>query len=107
MKVTPDKILAHRMRCSEKADSKSVVQCYLHIKKLVTIPPYLMTTRETANRKDTRTKLLKTDDLCPVWRKPVGKQGSKKETIDYKWEVKMRSVIFLKLSKPHLAVSLQ
>lgn len=84
------------MRCSQKADSKSVVQRYLRVKKLVTIPHYLMTIRETANREDARTKLLKTDDLCSVWRKPVGKQGSKKETIDYKWEVKMRSVIFLK-----------
>jgi len=84
------------MRGSEKADSKSVLQCYLHVKKLVTIPLYLMTIRETANREDARTTLLKTDDLRPVWRKPGGKQGSKEETTDYKWEVKMRSVIFLK-----------
>lgn len=55
-----------------------------------------MTIREPDNGEDARTKLLKTDDLRPVWRKPVGKQGSEKETIDYKWEVKMRSVIFLK-----------
>lgn len=55
-----------------------------------------MTIRETANREDARTKLPKTEDLRPVWRKPVGKQGSKKETIDYKWEVKTKSVIFLK-----------
>lgn len=55
-----------------------------------------MTITELANREDARTKLLKTDDLSPVWRKPTGKQGSKKETIDYKWKVKMRSVIFLK-----------
>lgn len=66
-----------------------------------------MTISETAKREDTRTKLLKTADLCPVWRQPVRKQGSKKETIDYKWEVKTKSVIFLKLSKPHLALSLQ
>lgn len=55
-----------------------------------------MTIRETAKREDTRAELLKTDDLFAVWRKPGEKQGSKKETIDYKWEEKMRSVIFLK-----------